>query len=83
MTTITLPAQCTREAALTLLAQVRGQGGEGLVIDASAVETVGQAMLQVLLVVLDGRPLANASAPLADMVRKVGLAPRLLEGSAR
>lgn len=83
MTTITLPAQCTREAALTLLAQAREQGPGGLTIDGSAVETVSQAMLQVLLVLLDGRPLATCSAPLADMARKVGLGPLLLEGAGR
>ncbi|MXO71124.1 hypothetical protein [Alteraurantiacibacter buctensis] len=83
MTTITLPPQCTREAALAVLAQAREQGTADLAIDGIAVESVGQAMLQVLLVVLGGRPLGSPSAALADMVRKVGLGPRLLEGAAQ
>ncbi len=83
MTTITLPAQCTREAALTLLSQAREHPSGKLTIDASDVETMSQAMLQVLLVVLDGRQLTSPSATLADLVRKVGLGPQMLEGVAR
>lgn len=83
MNTIVLPSQCNREAALALLAQAREQGPGALSIDGSAVETMGQAMLQVLLVVLDGRPLQSPSASLCDTLRNLGLGPQLLEGAAR
>jgi anti-anti-sigma regulatory factor len=50
MNTITLPAICDRAAARALHPDLRDAiGPQRLVVDASAVERIGQAMLQLLV----------------------------------
>lgn len=50
MTTVTLPSVCDRASARALLPELRDAiGSDPLVVDASKVERVGQAMLQLLL----------------------------------
>ncbi|MCU0946663.1 MAG: STAS domain-containing protein [Porphyrobacter sp.] len=50
MTTLVLPRTCDRAAARALLPDMRDAiGPQPVVVDASAVERIGQAMLQVLV----------------------------------
>lgn len=49
MTNYALPANCNREAALSLLAFLTEAADGKVSIDAASVEKIGQPMLQVLL----------------------------------
>ena len=81
MTSMTLPADCSREAALALWAGLQAEGVTKPTFDGGAVEKIGQAMVQVLLVAGEGRPIANPSPALADALRLAGLEEVLLGGA--
>lgn len=77
MMTFTLPANCDRAAARALLPDIRdGLGPHPLMIDASAVERIGQAMLQVLVAAArteSGITIASPSAAFAETLQLTGL----------
>lgn len=77
MTTIALPPNCDRAAARALLPDIRDAlGPRPVAIDASAVERIGQAMLQVLVAAArsdSGITLVSPSAALVDALALTGL----------
>ncbi|MGY6637455.1 MAG: hypothetical protein ABS49_07100 [Erythrobacter sp. SCN 62-14] len=77
MTTLALPPNCDRAAARALLPDIRDAlGPHSLTIDASAVERIGQAMLQVLVAAArseSGITIARPSAAFTEMLRLTGL----------
>ncbi|MGY6550527.1 MAG: STAS domain-containing protein [Erythrobacter sp.] len=77
MTTITLPRTCDRAAARALLPDIRDAlGPHPLMIDAGAVERIGQAMLQVLVAAArseSGISIAAASPAFAETLALTGL----------
>lgn len=78
MTTLALPRNCDRAAARALLPDIQDAiGPQPLVIDASAVERIGQAMLQVLVAAArsdSGITLAAPSSAFAEAAALTGLA---------
>jgi len=83
METIALPADCNRDAAKALHAQLTGSTAAELTIEAGAVEKIGQAVLQVLLAARlhqPGTTIANPSPAMRDAVQLVGLDSPLFEG---
>lgn len=86
MSTIILPADCGRDSALTVLEQLRAAAAGPPAIDASAVQTIGQAMLQVLLAARRDHPslaIANPSPALCDAAQLTGVSDALLGKTAR
>jgi anti-anti-sigma regulatory factor len=81
VTTISLPRNSDRAAARALLPDIRDAiGPQPLVIDASAVERIGQAMLQVLIAAArsdSGITLAAPSSAFAEAAALSGLASAL------
>lgn len=81
MTTIALPRTCDRAAARALLPDIRDAvGPQPLIIDASGVERIGQAMLQVLLAAArsdSGITIPAPSAAFAETAALAGLAAAL------
>ncbi|MEM6493028.1 MAG: STAS domain-containing protein [Pseudomonadota bacterium] len=77
MNTISLPANCDRAAAKALYTDIcEALGPAPLVIDAAAVEKVGQAMLQILISAnrSDGGIVVQApSAAFLEAARLAGL----------
>jgi anti-anti-sigma regulatory factor len=77
MTTLVLPPTCDRAAARAILPDIRDALGPApLTIDASAVERIGQAMLQVLVGAArsdSGITIACPSAAFAEVLRLTGL----------
>jgi anti-anti-sigma regulatory factor len=82
MTTILLPVDCSRDAALALWPQLQAARQE-VIIDGSAVEKIGQIMLQVLLMAGGHGVIANPSPALEEAITLTGLRARLLEGVGR
>ena len=82
MTTISLPADCSRDAALATWETIRSTGPGAVTFNASAVEKIGQAMLQVLLVAGAGQPVIQPSAAMVDAARLAGLDLLIGEGQA-
>ena len=74
---LTLPANCDRAATKALYTDIcEALGPAPLTVDASAVEKIGQAMLQVLIAAArsDGGIVISApSGPFCDAVRLAGL----------
>lgn len=81
MTIIALPHTCDRAAARALLPDIRDAiGPQPLMVDASAVERIGQAMLQVLVAAArseSGITLTSPSAAFADAAALTGLTATL------
>jgi anti-anti-sigma regulatory factor len=77
VTTITLPRCCDRAAARALLPDIRDAvSPQPLTIDASEVERIGQAMLQVLVAAArseSGIAIAAASRAFAEALELTGL----------
>lgn len=77
MTIFALPPNCDRAAARALLPDIRdGLGPHPLTIDASAVERIGQAMLQVLVAAArteSGIIIAAPSTAFAEVLELTGL----------
>lgn len=77
MTIFALPPTCDRAAARALLPDIRDcLGPHPLMIDASAVERIGQAMLQVLVAAArteSGIAIASPSAAFAEALALTGL----------
>ena len=77
MNTIALPASCDRAATKALYTEIcEALGPAPLTIDASAVERVGQAMLQVLIAAGrsdGGIVIDQPSAAFCEAVKMVGL----------
>ena len=86
MTTFTLPAVCDRAAARALHPDLRDAiGNAPLTIDASAVERIGQAMLQLLVAAARseaGIILAAPSPFVIEAVERAALMPVLGEDIA-
>jgi anti-anti-sigma regulatory factor len=78
VTTIALPRTCDRAAARALLPDIRDAvGPQPAVVDASAVERIGQAMLQLLVAAArseSGITLAAPSTAFAEAATLAGLA---------
>lgn len=86
MSNITLPADCGRDSALAVLAQLRAATAGPPAIDGSAVQTIGQAMLQVLLAARRDHPslaIANPSTGLRDAAQITGVSEALFGERAR
>lgn len=83
MTTIKLPADCTGEAALSHWPRLQTDCADAVAFDGSAVERIGQAMLQVLLVAGKGRPVTDASKALVEAAGLAGLDTLIDEGDRR
>ncbi len=82
MNSITLPARCDRAAAEAIWPElVAAMGNRAMTIDGSAVEHVGQAMLQLLVSARrsGGGAIITASPALKDAAAMTGLAPELFE----
>lgn len=83
MSQINLPARCDRAAAEALLPEFQAALGGGVVIiDATATEQIGQAMLQLLVSARrsgDGATIKPSPA-LSEAARLTGLAPVLFDG---
>ncbi len=83
MNILTLPSSCDRAATRALHTEIcEGLGPAPLTIDASAVEKIGQAMLQVLVAAnaSDGGILiAEPSAAFCEAVKLAGLEALLTE----
>lgn len=82
---IKLPPRCDRTSAVALLPEfVAAQAGHGLTIDASEVEQVGQAALQLLVSArrsIEGASI-TPSAALLDAAQLAGLSDILFDGDA-
>lgn len=74
---LTLPALCDRAAARALHPDIRDAvGNDPLVIDASQVERIGQAMLQLLVAAANtesGITIQSPSAAVIEAMRVAGL----------
>lgn len=84
MSVITLPARCDRAAAEALLPEFVAAMGDGAIrIDASGVDAIGQAMLQVLVSARKtGRGAEIAPSPaLEEAARLTGLTGILFDGA--
>ena len=82
MTAITLPPRCDRAAAEALLPALRAAADKGrMAIDGTAVEQVGQAMLQLLASArCSGSGASIAPSPaLAEAARMTGLTVHLFD----
>ncbi len=85
MTTIKLPPRCDRNSVVALLPEfVAAQAGQRVTIDATEVEQVGQAALQLLV---SARGTAEGatiepSAALIDAAQLAGLTEILFDGEA-
>ncbi|MBH0112404.1 STAS domain-containing protein [Novosphingobium sp. YJ-S2-02] len=82
MTAIVLPARCDRAAAEVLWPELVGAMGNGATrIDASGVEHVGQAVLQLLVSARrsGGGAVITASPALLEAARLTGLDDELFE----
>lgn len=82
MNSITLPARCDRAAAEAIWPELIAAMGDGpTAIDGSAVEHVGQAMLQLLVSARrsGGGAAIIASAELKDAAALTGLCAELFE----
>lgn len=79
MKTYELPANCNREAALTLFAFLKENSDQDVTIDASAVETIGQQMLQTLLAARAGITIAKPSKSLREVAELVAVESLLLK----
>lgn len=77
MTTLTLPALCDRAAVRAFAPDLRdGIGSDPLVIDASRIERIGQAMLQLLVSAArseGGIAINSPSEALVEALRLTGL----------
>lgn len=85
MSDIKLPADCGRDSALMVLEQLRAAAAGPPALDGSAVQTIGQAMLQVLLAARCDHPsltIANPSPALREAARLTGVSEALLGGTA-
>ncbi|MEM6586116.1 MAG: STAS domain-containing protein [Pseudomonadota bacterium] len=86
MNTISLPASCDRAATKALYTDIcEGLGPAPLALDASRVEKIGQAMLQVLIAANasdSGIVITQPSLAFCDAVKLAGLEPLLTEPSA-
>ena len=85
MTTIKLPPRCDRAAIQAILPDfVAAQSAGQFAIDASDVEQVGQAALQLLVAARKAGPGApiKASAALRDAAQITGLSAVLFDGEA-
>lgn len=84
MSVITLPARCDRAAAEALLPEFVAAMGDGAIrIDASGVDVIGQAMLQVLVSARKtggGAEIAPSPA-LEEAARLTGLTGILFDGA--
>lgn len=82
---IKLPPRCDRTSVVALLPEfVAAQAGQGLIVDASEVEQVGQAALQLLVSArrsIEGTSI-TPSAPLFDAAQLAGLGDMLFDGDA-
>ena len=81
---VTLPARCDRAAAEAIWPELVAALGNGAIhIDATAVEHVGQAVLQVLVSARrsGGGAVITASPALKDAARLTGLCAELFEES--
>jgi len=84
MNSITLPARCDRAAAEAIWPELVAAMGNGATrIDGSAVELVGQAMLQLLVSARrsGGGAVITASPALQDAASLTGLTAELFEAS--
>ncbi len=84
MNTITLPARCDRAAAEAIWPELVAAMGNGATrIDATGVEHVGQAMLQLLVSARrsGGGAVITPSEALQDVARLTGLVDELFEES--
>lgn len=85
MSTITLPARCDRAATEALLPEFVAAMGSGAIhIDATAIEAIGQPMLQLLVSARktgDGAEIAPSPA-LIDAARLTGLTSVLFDGAS-
>lgn len=81
MTIIALPSTCDRAAARALLPDIRDAiGAQPLTVDASAVERIGQAMLQLLVAAArseSGITLTAPSGAFIDAAALTGLTAAL------
>lgn len=81
MSAFTLPSICDRAAARTLHVDLHGANEDApIVFDASKVERIGQAMLQVLVSAeqsVSGITVKDASEAFLEATRLAGLAPVL------
>lgn len=85
MNSITLPARCDRAAAEAIWPElVAAMSNAPTVIDGSAVEHIGQAVLQLLVAARrsGGGAVIAASPALNDAAALTGLATELFEESA-
>lgn len=77
MNTLTLPAICDRAAARAIQPEMcDAVGSEELIVDASGVERIGQAMLQVIVAAArteSGITLKTPSDPFRTALRLAGL----------
>lgn len=84
MSVITLPTRCDRAAAEALLPEFVAAMGDGAIrIDASGVDAIGQAMLQVLVSARktgDGAEIVPSPA-LQEAARLTGLTETLFDGA--
>ncbi|MEJ2409066.1 MAG: STAS domain-containing protein [Novosphingobium sp.] len=84
MSSITLPARCDRAAAEAIWPELVAALGNGAIhIDGSAVEHVGQAVLQLLVSARrsGGGAEIEASSALSEAARLTGLTSELFEES--
>lgn len=85
MTLIKLPPRCDRTSVVALLPEfVAAQSGQRVTIDATEVEQVGQAALQLLVSArrsMDGATI-TPSAALFDAAQLAGLSDILFDGEA-
>lgn len=85
MNSVTLPARCDRAAAEAIWPElIAAMSNRPTAIDASAVEHVGQAMLQLLVSARrsGGGAVIMASAALKDAAAMTGLTQELFEENA-
>jgi anti-anti-sigma regulatory factor len=85
MTTLVLPARCDRAAAEALWPEmVAAIGGTDMTIDGTAVEQMGQAVLQLLVSARRSAGATIAPSPvLRDVAALTGLCTELFDDGAR
>lgn len=87
MNTLTLPASCDRAAAQAMHTEIaEALGPSVLTIDASGVERIGQAMLQVLVAASKcdgGIAIRQPSPPFSETIKLTGLESLLSQEPAR